>query len=196
MTEIRTSLKGKRKVKMLKKIAERQEESAIAFVKERVVSMAGNGEAVLRSGLVARRAVSCLVEPQVGDEVLCCRDASGSNLVAVLARNSGSGVEISSPGEGDIQLRASKFSLRSTKDIELRGFGDVLIEAPLGKLVMNVEDLFQTVRKNLVQLGKNMITKTTNWHFRAEGTVLSDSENHVITAKRDLRMDAERINMG
>ena len=61
---------------------------------------------------------------------------------------------------------------------------------------MNVEDLFQIARKSFVQLGEQFLTKAKNWHIRTEGSLVSDSDNHIITAKRDIRIDAERINMG
>ncbi len=181
---------------MLENLAKRKKSEPVCLLKERVVGSAGENQFLLGGGVIAKRAFSCLVMPEIGDEVLCTADGTERLILAILFRHSKSGCAISPLGNSEINVTAKVFSVSALKKIEFRSFGDFQVDVPLGRLVMNVEDLFQTARKNFVQLGEQLLTKAKNWHIRAEGTVVSESDNHIITAKRDIRIDAERINMG
>ena len=181
---------------MLENFAKRKKSETVCLLKERVVSSVGENKFLLRSGEIAKRAFSCIVMPEIGDEVLYTNDGSEHLILQILSRHSKSECAISPLGNSEMTVTAKVFSVNALKKIEFRSFGDFKIDVPIGKLVMNVEDLFQIARKSFVQLGEQLLTKAKNWHIRTEGSLVSDSDNHIITAKRDIRIDAERINMG
>ena len=181
---------------MLENFAKRKKSETVCLLKERIVSSVGENQFLLRSGEIAKRAFSCIVMPEIGDEVLCTNDGSEHLILQILSRHSKSECAISPLGNSEMTVTAKVFSVNALKKIEFRSFGDFKIDVPIGKLVMNVEDLFQIARKSFVQLGEQLLTKAKNWHIRTEGSLVSDSDNHIITAKRDIRIDAERINMG
>jgi hypothetical protein len=78
--------------------------------------------------VLARRAVSCLVEPEAGDRVLVAGlEGDEFWLLAVLEREGGGAVRLAP--EGDLELRLSKgrFSVAAQGGIDLATGGDIAV---------------------------------------------------------------------
>ncbi len=105
-------------------------------------------ETLVRSGddrVVARRAVSCLVEPKADDEVLLAvRSDGGCHVLAVLEREPGEGVVIASDTDVTVRLRSGRFTVAAQEGIELASAKHVQvaaarigITAPLGEITVD-----------------------------------------------------------
>ena len=171
-------------------------EDAIELLVETIVDFAKEERWLLGSGRWAHRAFSCVIRPEVGDHVLCSATGESSVIVAIIRRSGVSVHEMSLPGNAKLRLSAEVFSVVTKKLLELKSFGNIQIEAPLGSVATLAADVFYTARKTLVQVCSHLISKTKSWQLSAEGSVLTDAENHIMTARRDIKIDAERINMG
>ncbi len=151
---------------------------------------------LLDSGEVTGRAFSCLVCPEPGDKVVVLRSGGRPSILSILARPKPGSVAISLGKHTDLDIRVGKFSLLAEDTATIKSMNSVSISAPLGRIQLMACDLFQTVTGTLVSLAKSMVNKTVDYQMKAEGTVVSTAGAQVITAERDLRLDAERINMG
>jgi hypothetical protein len=78
----------------------------------------------------ARRAVSCLVEPEIGDHVLVAGDEEGQAFVlAVLARKPGAAVRLGAEGDVTWTLPDGKFTVAAAQAIELATPGTATVAA-------------------------------------------------------------------
>jgi hypothetical protein len=74
----------------------------------------------------ARRAVSCLVAPEVGDEVLVVAAQDGrAYILAVLERREGAEVRLEADGDLAVRLRRGRFSVAAQEGIELATTGEI-----------------------------------------------------------------------
>jgi hypothetical protein len=67
----------------------------------------------------ARRAVSCLVAPEVGDEVLLVAEEGRAWILAVLERREGAPVALEAGGDLAVRLRHGRFSVAAQEGIDL-----------------------------------------------------------------------------
>ena len=68
----------------------------------------------------ARRAVSCLVAPEVGDEVLLATVQDGrAFILAVLERREGAAIRLEADGDLAVRLRKGRFSVAAQEGIDL-----------------------------------------------------------------------------
>jgi hypothetical protein len=67
----------------------------------------------------AKRAVSCLVEPEERDRVLVAVDSSSVTILAILEREAGAPVRLSSDGDMVVALKEGRFAVVAQKGIEL-----------------------------------------------------------------------------
>jgi Protein of unknown function (DUF3540) len=87
----------------------------------------------------AKRAVSCLIEPEVGDTVALLTTQSGACYVtAVLEREAGAAGRIVADGDLEIQLRAGHFSVAAQEGVNLLSSKGVAIVA--GSLRVNAQE--------------------------------------------------------
>lgn len=87
-----------------------------------VVSVDG-AETLVRVGddrLIAKRAVSCLVEPMVDDEVLVgVRSDGRCNVLAVLEREPGAGLVIAPDADLSLRVRGGRFTVAAQEGVDL-----------------------------------------------------------------------------
>ena len=91
---------------MLENLAKRKKSEPVCLLKERVVGSAGENQFLLGGGVIAKRAFSCLVMPEIGDEVLCAADGTERLILAILFRHSKSECAISPQGNSEINVSA------------------------------------------------------------------------------------------
>ncbi len=77
------------------------------------------GGAGARSSTVARRAASCLVEPEPGDRVLVSEGASESFILAVLVRASATPTRLSSDGDLTLAARGGRVQIVGERGVSL-----------------------------------------------------------------------------
>jgi len=92
---------------------------------------AGTAAVHTRDGVrTARRAVSCLVEPAVGDRVLVASDEEGQAFVlAVLERQPGAEVRLGAEGDVTWTLPGGRFSVAAAQGIGLATAGEAKLAA-------------------------------------------------------------------
>ena len=151
---------------------------------------------VLENGQVAKRSVSCVVEPKHGDKVLVINDEGTSVILAILSRPDLSGVTLSAGQRECLQLQGRSITLTADNQIDLNAVAGIKLFAPLGSLQVVVNSLFQTVRASLISIAQSLISKTGHCQIEAEETLVMRSKIQTIRAEGDLHMDANRINMG
>lgn len=98
-----------------------------------VVEEWGAGLAAVRtpSGVCgARRAVSCLVEPEVGDRVLVATDEEGQAFVlAVLERRAGAALRLGAEADVTWHVPGGRFSVAAARGIDLVTAGEAAVAA-------------------------------------------------------------------
>lgn len=78
----------------------------------------------------ARRAVSCLVEPEAGDLVLVAAvEGAGAWVLAVLEREAGAATRIVSDGDMELRVDRGRFSVVSREGVDLATAGDMNLAA-------------------------------------------------------------------
>jgi hypothetical protein len=102
-----------------------------------VIALEPGGFAVRRGNLrvVARRAVSCLVEPEVGDRVLLASPDDACFILAVLEREAGKAARVVLDGDLEVRLPKGRFAVSSQEGIDLATAKEAALVA--GRLAVN-----------------------------------------------------------
>jgi len=108
-----------------------------------IVRVAEGGELWVRTprgSIGARRAVSCLVEPEVGDRVLCAVEPDRAFILAVLERDAAKPTITRLVADGDLELRAPNGRVRvgAGEGIDLVAAKEVTVAT--GKLQVRAVD--------------------------------------------------------
>jgi len=80
-----------------------------------------------RGTFTAKRAVSCLVEPEPGDEVLLAVGTKRCHVLAVLEREDGAPVTLTHDGDLRMRLLEGRFTVAAQKGISLMSGDDVSV---------------------------------------------------------------------
>jgi Protein of unknown function (DUF3540) len=75
----------------------------------------------------ARRAVSCLVEPELGDHVLVAFHGAGCHVLAVLDRESEGPTRLVAPGDLEISAPAGRLSFSASEAVSVVSSGEVSV---------------------------------------------------------------------
>ncbi|MGK9176008.1 DUF3540 domain-containing protein [Yokenella regensburgei] len=163
-------------------------------------------------GWHCRRAVSCVIAPQVGDTVLIAGVDNQIWLLAVLERVSAEACELSVPGdllirsEGELSLRGAALKVSAAQGdchiSEMKYSGDKLSAwVSLSRIVgKRAESVWQTV----TQISHNLFRTTRQTEqvragqldIKAEDYARLHAHNTVITSKAITKIDSEQIHMG
>lgn len=166
------------------------------------------------ASLVARQAASCLLAPVIGDRVLLHVEAGDAYILAVLARSTNHAAEISVPGAARIIVSAGERLELTAPAVavsagRLELVSKVLVAAG-DVLTSNFRRITETVVDKMI--GARTITTSAQTRtavvkdvdLLSAGTLVQNvdsiatqkSEIALITAKRDVRLDAERVSVG
>ena len=170
---------------------------------------------------MGRRAVSCLVNPEPGDLVLVSRSCRELYVLSVLERQGSelsevtlgfSGpVKVNSPAQITIRSQSAHWVNRETsvsteklsvaatsvnalsEDVTLHSSAIRMISRSLDvisdRISRNARTLISMVRGHEVRQANQLTEQVTNTHMQ-------QSKQTVVDARKDLRMNAERIHMG
>ena len=170
--------------------------SPLEFTMSVVVECLPEGGCQLQSGLVGYPALSCLVEPLVGDTVLLAEVQQEVVIVAIVSRSSCSTLTLSSEQGQGLEIKAASIALTSENGVHVHAQDSIKLSAPFGSLQTISASLIQSVAGSLVTVAQTIINKTTHFQLNAEESIVSQAKVQSITAENDLFMDADRINMG
>lgn len=170
---------------------------AAALVDTRISLLFEDGSCLLGNGVRALRAVSCLLEPQVGDRVLASSTAEGAcHVLHILARSEGDSAYLSVPGATSVALRQSRIALHAGESLHLGSAGEASLSAAGGTLSLNGRNLFVTVADSIVEQASHYVGKVGQYLLDVRALLRLHGNDALITAARDIKVDAERISMG
>ena len=177
-----------------------------------------------------RRAVSCLVQPEIDDLVLVSISHSGQgHLLAVLEREPGLTTTLAFEADVDLTAENGRLGLTAGHGLALSSNQDIsLLSAKLGvtaaegmvnvrrlsfvgailegsvDLVKMVADTFESFVQRFSRSAKYSYRQIDELdqlhcgrlHYKAEGTLQMRGGFSQLTAKEDVHIDGERINIG
>ena len=150
---------------------------------------------VLADGRRATQALSCLIKPEIGDVVMCCQYQSQVKILHVLHREELTSVQLTPPA-ANVSLQADELTLVGKQKVQLVTAGDMEFNAGLGKLFICTRDFIQQVQQSLIQRCSQWIKRVDSADIQASQMLKTHGAHQMITADHDVRVDAERINMG
>ena len=174
-----------------------------------------------RGAIPVRPAASCLVAPQAGDIALLHGGAPHAHVIALLERAAGADTIVSAPGGGRLALRAEEITfdaglrlsasapeaefalgrvtLRSTAAALVTGTATLaarLLRSTARSIEQQADRLVAVVGQRTTRVRDADILHAGNTMTQVEALALSRSGSAVMTARQDIRMDAERISLG
>ena len=168
-----------------------------ALVDTRIALLFDDGSCLLGNGMRALRAISCLVEPQIGDRVLVSASVDGlCHVLHILARSEGDSANLSVPGVSGIALRQSHIALHAGESLHLGSAGEASLSAAGGTLSLNGRNLFVNVADSIVEQASHYVGKIGQYLLDVRALLRLHGNDALITAARDIKVDAERISMG
>jgi hypothetical protein len=155
------------------------------------------GRFLLQDGRIATQALSCLLEPRAGDRVLGvgCRDGA-CYIVHLLARPDSDQATLCAPGMAQLTISQPQLALQASTSLSLRALRDVELSAATGTLTISARNLFQTVTESLVENVRFYIGCAEQYLLEVKHLLRQHGEQVMVTADKDVKVDADRISMG
>jgi hypothetical protein len=167
------------------------------------------GMAVAAPGatLSARRAFSCLAEPEVGDTVLVARldDGESAFVLAILERETDAPLALRSPRDtevrvaGKLSLVADDATIAAPKFSLVSGAAE-LHATRLTAIVGSAEALFERVMQRARQVLRVVEEldhlRAGRIDYEAESVMSLHAENTTLTADGLVKMDGQQIQLG
>ena len=160
-----------------------------------VVSGEGQDCWLIDETLQAQRAMSCLVEPERGDRVLYVLTGDVAFVLAVLSGTRVEQTTLSTPGRTALSVRSKHLQLLGEQSLQLLSRGEMALRA-LGALEFTARHCFITVAESLIQLAREHMILARQVSLQADELLRSHGHHQIITAREDVKIDAERISMG
>lgn len=171
--------------------------AAATLIDARVAVLFDDGTCLLGNGSRARRAFSCLIEPQAGDRVLASRLQDGAcHVLHIVERGDGDKACLSAPGVSTLALRQSRIDLHAGKSLHMGSAGEASLSAAGGTLSLNGRNLFVTVSESIVEQACHYVGKIGQYLLDVRELLRLHGKDALLTAERDIKVDAERISMG
>ncbi len=151
----------------------------------------------LHDGRRAHQAVSCLIRPAPRDHVLVATLADGgAYILHVLAREPGGSAMLAVPGADGLSICQRTVEVCATQTIALRAMDSVEVTAVRGALSLSARNLFASAAESLVHTARSYVGQVEQLLLNASALMHLRGEQMVITARRDAKIDAERISLG
>ena len=162
-----------------------------------IVERLDDGRLRLDDGTLARPALGCLVRPEVGDRVLYGAAADGEAFILQpLAREGLERAELTVPGARGLDLSQTSVTVSAVEEIALRSLKDLEATAATGTLRLTARNLFTTVSETLVENARHHVAHIGDYALKVKALLRIHGRQGIVTAEKDLKMDAERISMG
>lgn len=186
--------------------------ASVALADTRITVLFDDGSCLLGNGMRALRAVSCLVEPQIGDRVLVSTSTDGPcHVLHILARNmcartesqrsesadsQGASARLSVPGATGMSLCQARIAVHAAESLHMGSAGDASLSAAGGTLSLNGRNLFVTVTDSIVEQASHYVGKIGQYLLDVRALLRLHGNDALFTAAHDIKVDAERISMG
>lgn len=161
-----------------------------------------SGRFLLDDGRVASTALTCLIEPRVGDAVLVVERADTSRyIVHILARSADANAAhneatLTVPGARKLTIAQAAIDIVATERAALRSLKDADIVAATGTLSVTAQDLFRTVAQSVVDAFRDYVGHGEHYLLDVEQLLRQHGKQVMVTAEKDVKVDADRISMG
>ena len=171
--------------------------SQLFLIESKIVVSLDAHSFLLNDGRAAQQALSCLIRPEVGDHVLAatCKDDK-PYILHILYRSNLQHAQLSVPGAQQLCIAQDQVVLRAKDSISLNALADIDISAATGVLSLNAGSLFTTVSESLVQNARQFIGQAEHYLLEVKQLLRLHGQQALITAEKDIKVDAERISMG
>jgi len=168
----------------------------VLWTEASVKVLLGDDRYLLDNGRLTQRAASCLLQPQVGDRVMVLSLNEEAHIVHILARNKDGEALLSVSKASSLTLRQEEILIESRRRLRLRSLGDTEVTAATGTLSLQGRNLFINAVDSLVQQASHWICRMGHALIEASELLRMHSRQALVTAERDIKIDAERISMG
>jgi len=191
----------------------------------RVVDRRPGGRLVVRATLgdvVARRAVSCLVEAAPGDRVLVSTEEGGEAFVLAVLDREGAATTLDFEGDVHIRSRAGQVTIGAQAGVEIVSPGAVgvttsrldvravetslvgqaldlattVVRAEIGKAKITLDTLMERVRHSFRRVEGLDQVKAKQIDYAADQNLRLRGENALITGDDLVKLNAEQIHIG
>lgn len=151
----------------------------------------------LNNSAQAELAAGCLLQPEIGDTVLLYRNHTGEFFITQVLRCVGAATaRISVPGASKMLLEQNEIALFAANKLRLTSLRHIDLTAIAGDVTIEAKNLFSAIREQWIEHAQHRISKAVSHMLEATGLLRLHSEQGLMTAKKDLKVDAERISIG
>lgn len=172
---------------------------AMALSEAQIAMPLAEGCFQLTDGRCARQAASCLLQPAAGDGVLLLEGRSGLYVLAVLVRKSAAEPAVAClgvPGAASLCITQTRLELRADAAIALRCHGEVELTSAQAAISLQGQHLLASVGDSVVLSARHLVAHTEHCSVQASALLRLHGGQALITARGDMKLDAERISLG
>jgi hypothetical protein len=160
-----------------------------------LVTTQENGRYTIDKCIVAEPADGLGIALMKGDYVAYLETPEGNFITSLLKASKRVSVSIEFACADTVNINADHLILTGRETVSIRAAKELTLET-CQTLKISCENLFQTAIGSVVNVMKNWVQHCDRGSLQASQILQIDAENQIITATKDLRLDAERINMG
>jgi hypothetical protein len=164
--------------------------------------------------IYAVQAASCLLAPVIGDRVLICQESGEAFILAVLSRSETTRAEISVPDADHLSIKARRevvleapalhFGTRQLTVLAEKIFqtGATIVShfkqmvETVGDKSINARTISTRAASRTASIDEADILNARSLIQTIDGVSTQTSEIALVTARRDVRLDGERVSVG
>ncbi len=166
-----------------------------------VHSLVDGNQFLIDGGMVADRADGCLLTPQVNDQVLTCiqvaeTGTTKATIIQILHRQDTSPACINVPSCEEIHIHQNRLRLSAKEHLSLLSREKLQITATLGALQIKAKEMFNCIANSLIETAKVRVSRAEFTQINSNSLTQFQSNQTVLTADEDVKIDAERIHLG
>lgn len=154
------------------------------------------GRCQLDNGMAATISSGCLLQPEEGDHVLMYQSGEQCFITQVLQKKSTELARLNVQGVKQLLVDQPEISLMAHDTARITAVKDIELSAISGNLHVQANNFFSSIRDTVVEQARHKISKAFTYALDVTGLTRIHSEQTVMTAEKDLKIDAERISMG
>jgi hypothetical protein len=172
---------------------------AMALTEAHIAMPLAEGCFQLGDGRCARQAASCLLQPAAGDNVLLLEGQSGLFVLAVLLRKvtaEPSAACLAVPGATALRISQARLELHAEQTIALRCHGEVELTSARAAISLQGQHLLASVGESVVLTARHLVAQTEHCSVQASALLRLHGGQAMLTARGDMKLDAERVSLG
>jgi Protein of unknown function (DUF3540) len=149
----------------------------------------------LSDGRLARQALSCLITPEAGDQVVVLDCATGIFISHVLQRQ-GLRAQLAAPGMQTLAITQPSVAIHAKDALALRSLGDIELTSAQGSLAFSARHVLTSASETLVQNAQHLISHAQYCVLQIAALLRMHGKQTLITGDQDMKLDAERVSLG